>query len=600
MLSRMKEKRTKATESNQKPEMAMDQVSINPKFESPKILLLNISSDVCQELQNQNYIVFDGKLGASVKIPNNTPRKGFCCLPNHVFPDDLYEYEMLIVDLCDNGVNSYNPDEHKKDVIKGNKDLYFYCEYPATVFDSRAFSSSMLRDVIERQSNKPSIVIVFADEYEQVEYTIVNNEGNHVKTEYHETHSNYSFIGRSLPDHENLSGNRITLASSVGQYGTILKRHIDGAKYQIVFNHPQLWHPVRMDDPTFIPLLCNGDGGIVGYLKRNNEQTIFMLPNIKDKAKFVIEFMSFLPDQLPKVFPFVEKDGWVNSQNYFLPNHLELVNEMDLLVSAFEKAKNQITDRINSNIEEYKYLHQMLLETGDTLVRALIKYLEWLGFVNVKNCDDLNPSVKEEDIQIETEKGLLIIEVKGIFGTSKDDECAQISKIRFRRMEDRQKFDVFSLYIVNNQRMLPPMDRKNPPFTELQIQDAIREKRGLLTTWQLFNLFFNIRNGILTKEQARAAFWEVGLIDFTKDVFVEIGSISEILKSGLVGIVNLVGIQIVKGDQVYYQTHNQFCSLTIKSIQKDDNPVELCSSGEVGIMFEKAIKSKIKLFKKTS
>ena len=71
-----------------------------------------------------------------------------------------------------------------------------------------------------------------------------------------------------------------------------------------------------------------------------------------------------------------------------------------------------------------------------------------------------------------------------IGGTSKDEECSQIFKIKSRRMKELKRFDVFGLYIVNHQKHLPPLNRENPPFTENQIQDAINDERGLLTTWQ--------------------------------------------------------------------------------------------------------------------
>ena len=130
---------------------------------------------------------------------------------------------------------------------------------------------------------------------------------------------------------------------------------------------------------------------------------------------------------------------------------------------------------------------------------------------------------------METEDGLLVIEIKGIGGTSTDGQCSQIEKIKNRRMQERRNFDVFGLYIVNHQRYQPPLLRENPPFKREQIQDAENDKRGLLTTWQLFNLYFSIKNGCISKEEARKALLKYGLIEFSPQNCVSLGEPVKIL-----------------------------------------------------------------------
>ena len=81
---------------------------------------------------------------------------------------------------------------------------------------------------------------------------------------------------------------------------------------------------------------------------------------------------------------------------------------------------------------------------------------------------------------------------------------------------------VHSLYIVNNERGKEPLKRQIPPFTDHQIKDAEYSCRAMVYTYQLFNLYFEIENGILTKEEARKAFLQDGLVDFHTD-FKELG-----------------------------------------------------------------------------
>ena len=159
--------------------------------------------------------------------------------------------------------------------------------------------------------------------------------------------------------------------------------------------------------------------------------------------------------------------------------------------------------------------------------------------------DEFLVDTKEEDIQIEMEAGLIIIEAKGIGGTSRDDECSQISKIRSRRCEERNKFDVIALYIVNHQRHIPPLERKNPPFTENQVHDAELEKRGLLTTWDLYNLYFNVENGMISKKRAIECLMKPGLIKFIPDKITKLNLVKEIYQNGEVVIFDLISTGLI-------------------------------------------------------
>lgn len=212
--------------------------------------------------------------------------------------------------------------------------------------------------------------------------------------------------------------------------------------------------------------------------------------------------------------------------------------------------------------------------------------------------DDILSEKKEEDIQIDLPDGLLIIEVKGIGGTSRDDECSQISKIRSRRCEERNKFDVTALYIVNHQRHIPPLERKNPPFSEDQEKDAILDKRGLLTTWMLFKLYFNIQIGIISKEQAIKCMLKPGIISFVADKIEYISNAEETFKNGLVFIIKIGNIVLNKNDTLYQLVNDNYDVIIIESLQVDDKNVESASNCEVGIKTSKKVQKGMKIYRK--
>jgi hypothetical protein len=151
------------------------------------------------------------------------------------------------------------------------------------------------------------------------------------------------------------------------------------------------------------------------------------------------------------------------------------------------------------------------------------------------------------------------------------------------------------LYIVNHQKHLPPLKRENPPFKENQIADAENDHRGLITTWQLFNLYFSIKSGAITKEETRARFSNSGLIEFAPSAIIPLGKPKSVKKEGTVIILDLstriqnTGELFIKRDERYYPTK-------ISEIQKDDHTVEAAESGGVGIKIDIVAKTSDEIY----
>ena len=145
-----------------------------------------------------------------------------------------------------------------------------------------------------------------------------------------------------------------------------------------------------------------------------------------------------------------------------------MLKEQEELTAKYNENLNALNERIEMNKNKYSFLHKLLTATGDELVEACLKYFKWLGFENVIDKDkELDKELNEEDIQIEAgDNGLLLVEIKGIYGTSTDAQCSQIFKNVFRRREEQRRFDVFGLYIVNNERGVAPLSRTSPPFNQ--------------------------------------------------------------------------------------------------------------------------------------
>jgi len=70
---------------------------------------------------------------------------------------------------------------------------------------------------------------------------------------------------------------------------------------------------------------------------------------------------------------------------------------------------------IKDNHQKYRFLHDLLTENDKELVKAVELYFRWLGFEDVVNCDEAHPDEKKR-IAVTLERGLLVVEVKGLGG----------------------------------------------------------------------------------------------------------------------------------------------------------------------------------------
>lgn len=105
----------------------------------------------------------------------------------------------------------------------------------------------------------------------------------------------------------------------------------------------------------------------------------------------------------------------------------ELVLEKAEIERRFQEELKQNANELIRVQNEFRFVKNLLIATDQILVNSVIDFLKWLGFQNVLDGDGNNTEgKKEEDINIETNDGLIIIEVKGLGGTSKDADCSQI------------------------------------------------------------------------------------------------------------------------------------------------------------------------------
>ena len=555
-----------------------------------KICCFDVQQDIVDYLRDE-FDVYDGSYGVNVNIQNETSKhRKVPLLINCDFPDNLHEHDIFISELHNNKEKTYNYTEHTSSKVTKDTSTCCGCKYPTTIFNPKPFGCEILRANLESH-NRFIIHIIFQGKETSIDYHLYDEYMNYRHTE---TYSNYEFAKKFL-DHS-ITGNEVSCTEySIAH--SLFNKFLDQIRYVQTFKHPTTWnHETNKSEPDdrFLPLLTNKLGGIVSFIWWSDKEFILVLPQLEDKLELTkLVFEKILFPKFSEFFPNIKERKWINNDAYYLPHTSELIESKRQLEEEYRRKLGEIEKVIEENESKYAFLHNILTATGSELVNSVIHFLKWLGFEKVRDQDEFSEDeLLEEDIQVDLENGgLLVIEVKGINGTSKDAECSQISKIRRRREKQRNNFDVSALYIVNHQRCIEPLKREIPPFNTTQIQDAINDERGLAYTWQLFNLYYNIENGLISKEEARMRFVSKGLLDFNPKL-TELGIPYNYYQQNTIVCLDIGDHEIRTGDTLAYERNGRYYLLDIEGLQIDHVQHQSAQNAKVGIKLSSAVPQK--------
>lgn len=558
------------------------------KYKEPQIYVIN-NSKIAEKLQ-EKYFVAEGNLGVIKRIKYESYENIRYINFEHNLIENLHEYKVVIIDLQDKHIGKVYAENETPNGGRG----MFKINFPMEEFDP----SPIVMNAIPQRMKKEGIRVIFSgidytENYEIVEVIRQNQFG------YPQNHTEniYKTIGAEAI---NKTGKKI----NPKEYGIaqIIAKYVVG--YDVVFELPTIWNDSQQKsvlDGNFIPLILNQDNEVISYYGYNELYGHeLLLPICRDKENLIDElFSKVLPEIFPNIFPESWEFQWINNKE-FKPKEIFACEEKKReLKDRYEKQLEEIQVQETKIYEEYQFLNDMLTQTGDTLVKAVCKYFKWLGFSNIQEIDG-GEDILREDIQIVDDATMFIIEVKGIGGTSTDAECAQIVKHRRKREKENKDKEIFPIYIVNHQRYIQPQLRENPPFNENQIDYAYNDERGLLTTWQLYQQFKLIEDGIFTKEETRQALRQIGLITLVPKDFDSIGTVTEYYKKSKACILNLNNKEIKRGICVWAKKGGLWEKGEICSIQINDNDVDTARNGEVGLVLDVELAKGFELFVKNS
>lgn len=470
----------------------------------PLIYLLNTSADAEKALQESGFNAHRYKLNGYVQQKQSYLSISIDYRPR--IPDNLHEAEIIVIDTA---LSEFSHGEALTSSVK----LYF--EHTPSYVDLLPIDISLINKRIFA-TRKKQAVIIFCDSYTEKVYTIKTESLTGYQSFNYRTYDfNNSYFGiverrgTRFKQPENIVSKDLT--------GLIFKYSHDSS-YSVIFNG------VNEGD---VVLAENEGGEVISFVRIIKEKAFIFLPAIHNKTYFLNELFNYILPDIPFFEDYFPNNGsfqWINSDLYISFEEKTKSTEIKELKSEYEKNLLKLQSELSvlSNKDENLKTKALLTATDDELVFSVKWFLEYIGFENVivpdEDVDEKNGEVFEEDLNIETSSKTYLFEVKGIGGTSSDDQCAQISKIVYRREEANPDHNYKGVYIVNHQRQKNPKDRKNPPFFEQQELDAAIARRGMTYTYELFQVYHMIESGILDKTDVREAFNQRGLIDFRKSL----------------------------------------------------------------------------------
>ena len=345
----------------------------------PRICCIDINNEDIKKLKNSGFNIYEGTLGNKIKVPNYSQREYHLLLLNFNFPPNLHEYDIVIIDLENGQTVDYKPEDHIRKSHTGKSALSLLSSYPETIFDPRPLCCKLLNNNLKQIGERFHIIIVFTAEYYEIEYQTVEIKEHSTERQGTEKHNIYSFLD-NVPLSKPRIGKEMTLCNMRDDLKNLLESNLSKSFYNQTFHHPAIWeNDKRIPKPNYIPLLKNTNGEIVSICAFLDSYSVFYFPQIQKKGDFLNLFLTNIaPDLSPEIFPFSTTFCWKKNEEYFLPNHKELIDERRKVEIEYEEKLKSKDSEISTNIKKYSFLHDIITETGDILVDSIAIYLKWL------------------------------------------------------------------------------------------------------------------------------------------------------------------------------------------------------------------------------
>lgn len=538
------------------------------KYTKPLITLMDCNPAIAQKLVDAGYNVLSGSFGTPYTAPQNTNIVN--AYRNNHLSQNYAESDIVIIDLTDK--NPLSEIEEKQ--IFGANNRSIQVKVYSGIADSRPLIMYNSSYNFNRIFNNGGIFIIFSNPKINTDYYF---DGVSL-----ESFSNYAFLSDlesqrfdALPD----KGNNINLNDEI-TFAPLMKKYLEKSSFSAVLD-------TRGFTKTAI-LASNKFGQSISEAilpEEENQGVIFLFPHFNDKTGFIHELIeSYLPDIKPELFPDHEGKHWIEEDIYQPLHVVELKNEIKQIEEKAKKDVEALSERIDAEKKQKEYLSTLLTGNSNALERAVEQSLRVIGFKDVLNCDeDLKNrgiTIRDEDLHIRDGSPLILVEIKGVTGTSTQEDALQVSNYIPSRMKELSRLDVRGLSIINHQRNIPLSKREKNPFTENVLTSAVKREIGLLTTWNLYRLVRSYIELGWTHEVVRDLFYKDGFIDAFPSHYELIGVVEGFMERHSVVGIRIQSSQLCLGDRIAFEFDIHFREQVVESLQHENVAIEKSEIGQ--------------------
>jgi hypothetical protein len=547
---------------------------VEPKFPRPKVLVVDLPKDSVEVFRVAGYNLTQGSFGQPFRVPS-APGKYHHLKPKATLPN-YTEQEVIVADLAA-PEPVYAP---QVDDGPPPTESSVWADVASGVIDPRPRVMSLIRKNFDRIYRHGGIFVFLADGRRDPGYVQARpSYGSNIEVECQLPSDNWGCL--SVLDSIDVTHDHgVEMEPALTEAGRVfaLTRHLGESHFSCVIK-PQAWLENR-----WVTMATSKYGDpVAGVLTPSEEDKgwIIILPRVQNIGELVRElFDELLPELAPALFPQAEGIRWTRRDDYELPTVLNFKSRIkDIEVESRERI-HKLEGAIEGERKESGFLHELLTESGDELVTAVIQALKALGFRDVRDVDalaEVSDEKKEslrEDVQIWDRSPTLLVEVKGIGGLPREAASLQVTKYIVPRMREWDRTDVHGLSVINHQRNLPALDRNDHVFQEDVLANAEQQGFGLMTTWDLFRLVRGFQRNGWQHENVQDVVYKIGRVEPIPSHYEYVGMIDAYWERPGALALQIERGALRSGDAVAYELSVDFVEEHIDSLQVDDVQVE--------------------------
>jgi len=255
-----------------------------------------------------------------------------------------------------------------------------------------------------------------------------------------------------------------------------------------------------------------------------------VLPQLKNNAEGALQILLCLENVWPQLFPDRIKREWLTTEEFLLPEEKAIGREIEARLAetrSFIEVKNVEREKVTL---ENSFVRSLLVAKEDQslapkerLSSVVKKALEFLEF-KVEDIDQKAKSaIRKEDFWVRDEEFLAITEVTGT--SNKNPKIKEYNDILgrmttiFKRKEELvppQGATVRGLLVLNYDIENHPAKRPRVYTGEEEhiAESALDQGIGLLSTVELHKVVVAVKEGRLSKDDARMLLKRSGRIEF--------------------------------------------------------------------------------------